>query len=772
MTTLNFLRLRGTNVCSYRSFDIPLNNQGTVFLQGDNGSGKSTPWYALTRLFYGKSPKKLTPSNMVNIHEAKDYWLRVDFERDGVPYAVEEWRDHSNPRPTWRERRNGLLIYRNGQDVTPKDVKNVRALLPALIGYSHKNFLSTVYLPQEYSHVLVEGTPAVKRQHIMWIFGLKKFEDWSQQAKKEKDRLKGKLSDTVHLETEYKDICAELQAMGSLQDLVAAFKKALHIKDRLTSKLTVLESVLERDVVLASQIARREKLTEQLRALGMTDMLSSDELRALEKEIETLQEAVATYKQQAQALVGAYKIQKELEQYADIPQLAELRNSLEKVQKQKLLLQNIELPAAKKADEIREALEAIDETSDVAFLEEKVFTFETQRKALENKLAQLVSQINRGVCPTCKRPWNIEAEDLEKLKQERDSSRVSLDNINKSYHLYRGRMKAGQRRDELKAKLERLPSSDADEIECVIEKLMSEEKKLVTDISVAENKIKLEAQLRALPPFSLEELRGKLATGKDLLAQKKALHEKGAEAARLLDQIAELPAGDSDVVERSVADTREAIALSRKRLEKVTARLYALQTQREKYKELKDRRDRLKLRIDQVTRSREDCRIWGHLQEGFQFLLKKQEHVLLSRVTQRLPSYLLPLFGKQSQWLRAELCKDSAGIDMRLTSVGKPLPAEGPSPGMRAKLGLATIFAIRDTHEHAHCNLLVLDEPLQKMDSTCRPGFMDILNSLVKQKIGTIIVTAHDAEIKGAEFDRRWHATITRGISSLELDDR
>lgn len=771
MKNLNFKRLRGTNVCSYPHFDIPLDNQGTVLLQGDNGSGKSTPWYALAKLFYGKSPKKLTHATMINVHDPKDYWLRVDLEVDGVPYAVEEWREHTKPKPAWHEKKNGLLIYRNGQDITPKDVKNVRALLPSLIGYSNQNFLSTIYLPQEHNHVLIEGTPAVKRQHVMWIFGLKKFEDWSLQAKKEKDRLKGKLNDTVHLEEEYKGICEELTALGSLKSLVTRYKHVGRLKTQLTSKLTVLENVLERDLVLRTQIERREKITERIRALGMVDIMSSEELHTLEKEIDRLREDVTLFKQQAQTLIGAHRIQKELDQYDAMPPLSQLRSDLEKTQKNKILLQNIELPEAIKADKTRDELDAIDEISETAFLIDKVHSLDMQRKALEEKLSHLLQHIKRGVCPVCKRPWELSDEELEKLKTERDTTRATLDNVNKHYHSYHLRMKAAQRRDELKAQLEKLPSSDPDEIECVIERLISEEKKLVTDISVAENKIKLEAQIRALPPFTLEELRKKLTVSKTALVTKKDLYDRTAEAVRLLEQIAELPAGDLEIIDRSIRETKEATTTNRKRLEKITARLYALQNQRARYSEMKERQDRLKLRIDQTLKAREDCRIWGTLQEGFQFVLKKQEHVLLEKVTQRLPSYLLPLFGKQSQWLRADLCKDSAGIDMRLTSVGKQLPMEGPSPGMRAKLGLASIFAFRDIYEQAHCNLLILDEPLQKMDSTCRPGFMEILSTLVKKKIGTIIVTAHDAEIKGAEFDKRWHAMITRGISSLEFNE-
>lgn len=80
---LRFLRIYGENVCSYRRFDLNLERRGMVLCTGLNGSGKSTPWHALTHLFYGWTSKGQRGASLRNIHTDGEYLFRVEAEVRG-----------------------------------------------------------------------------------------------------------------------------------------------------------------------------------------------------------------------------------------------------------------------------------------------------------------------------------------------------------------------------------------------------------------------------------------------------------------------------------------------------------------------------------------------------------------------------------------------------------------------------------------------------------------------------------------------------------------
>jgi len=129
---------------------------------------------------------------------------------------------------------------------------------------------------------------------------------------------------------------------------------------------------------------------------------------------------------------------------------------------------------------------------------------------------------------------------------------------------------------------------------------------------------------------------------------------------------------------------------------------------------------------------------------------------------------MTPLFGRQSEWVTAELCRAKQGVGMQIRIADKVLPVNGPSPGQRAKLGLAILFAMRDLYATGNSNLLILDEPLWRIDERSRPAFMEIIEDIHK-RVETLVITTHETEIKGYTFDRRWHASFQEGTSHLSM---
>jgi DNA repair exonuclease SbcCD ATPase subunit len=226
--------------------------------------------------------------------------------------------------------------------------------------------------------------------------------------------------------------------------------------------------------------------------------------------------------------------------------------------------------------------------------------------------------------------------------------------------------------------------------------------------------------------------------------------------------------GDLQEIRTKLESTEDVLKKSRTRISELGEGISNTKQSIQQVKGLEERRIRIETEASSSRQAIRDSKIWSALREGFAHLLRVKERRILRRVTQELPAYLVPLFGRQSDWLHTELCKEEGGVEMRIMSGDKELPAKGPSPGQRAKLGLALLFALRDMYATNTCNLLILDEPLWKIDEETRPAFLDLLQE-IRQRVETLVITTHEAEIKGHSWDHRWEATIEQGISTLSM---
>jgi DNA repair exonuclease SbcCD ATPase subunit len=758
---LRFTRLQGTNVCSYERFDIPLSGQGTVLLTGINGSGKSTPWYALTHLLYFLTTKGLSKRAMINVHNPRNYWVRVDFELDGVPYAIEQYQQH-NVLGT------GMTIYRKGENITPHGERETKAYIPELLKMDRQNFLSRVFLSQEHTHVLVEGKPSEKAEHLQWIFGLASYKLLSDAARRNTSDMKQQIGDVERLEEELKDLESHLKKLSTLTKLTKELASMGEERKTLEREIEVLEG---KRTGLADQVTKieiREDLVDELRDLGVEGAPTVTDVAELKAKMGSIHDSLATCRNQLDHAKKAALLREELVKYRDLAPVADLRKDLEEARSQKLLLSKVTLPEAEKAFKFRNRLNKITEEADLADLEEKEEEQDRKLRKLEARVKTIRHQLKRGVCPTCKKPWKGTVEDIKALEEELSDARVQLDQASKQYHAAHARAEDARVRVSLTKKLKDLPEQDPQDIEVQIEQLMRQEKGLRADLTIAEERESLRSKLRDAPADPPKVLKEKVKALEDDLRKARSAYERTSKAFDLLRRIAKLPLGDLQEIKKKLETTESVLKSSRDRVSELGDQISGMKQDIQSVKSLEERRTRIETAVVNSRQALRDSKIWASLRDGFTYLLRVKERRLLKRVTQELPSYLIPLFGSQSNWLHTELCKEEGGVEMRIMSGDKELPAKGPSPGQRAKLGLALLFALRDMYATNTCNLLILDEPLWKIDEETRPAFLELLHD-IRQKVETLIITTHEAEIKGHAWDHRWEASIEQGISTLSM---
>lgn len=759
---LRFTRLTGHNVCSYPDFDLDLTNKGSVLITGVNGSGKSTPWYALTHLLYYMTPKGIRYKEMINIHDPKDYHLRLELEIDGIPYAIEEYREHTL---------HGAcrIIWRNGKDITPKGDSAVKAFIPELLGLDQQSFLSNVFLSQEHTHILVDGKPTERQRHIMWLFGLAAFETLATEAKKERDGLKGEISDVDRIQEEITDIEAHLKKLPTLTYAQESLDEMTGRRSDLEKETTILEGRRSRLADQVSKVEIRDGLVDELRELAMDESPTATDVADLGRQVSDLADKLANTKSQMVLARKAEELREELSRYRDLPPVADLRRDLEKVQQAKLLATEVTFPQAERGAKLRARLNKIprDDVDKIADLEDREAELQTAIKRLTQRVKDTQLRLKRGICPTCKKPWELDEHEVADLEKALAEDRSKLDDTNKRYYTVHARAEDARLRASLVHKLEKLPKEDPQDIEIEIAALARQEKGLRADLTVAEEREEIRTKLSDAPKETSTELRDRVKDLTGELADLRQLHGRTKQAHDLLRRIAKLPTGDLQQLRKKLVEVEKSLGSNRDDVKHLTEKIAETQSDLREVERLTDQLKQKQDRIHTAQRAIRDAKIWDTLREGFGHILRARERKLLQRISKELPTYFNPLFGEQSQWCQAELCKEGVGgIDIQVFSNERKLPPKGPSPGQKAKLGIALLFALRDLYAQNQCNLLILDEPLWKIDQEARPAFLEILDRL-RQKVETLIITTHEQEIKGHAFDQRWEATITNGLSTL-----
>ncbi len=759
---LRFTRLTGHNVCSYPDFDIDLTNKGSVLVTGVNGSGKSTPWYALTHLLYWMTPKGIKYKELINIHDPKDYHLRLELEIDGVPYAIEEYREHTI-------HGNCRIIWRNGKDITPKGDQATKLYIPELLNLDQQSFLSNIFLSQEHTHVLVDGKPMERQKHIMWLFGLNAFETLATEAKKERDALKGEISNVERIQEEIKDIETQLKDLPTKTFAEEQLESAKAERATLESEITVLEGRRSRLADRVSKVEVRDGLVDELRELAMDESPTATDVADLSRQVSDTADLLASTKSNLALARKAEELRDELANYRELPPVEDLRQDLERVQEKKLRAVEVTLPQAQRAARLRTKLNKIarDEVDKLENLEDRETELQNTIKKLTRRVKDTQLQLKKGVCPTCKRPWEMSEDEIKELEVTLTDARSSLDDTNKRYYAIHARAEDARQMGSLRRKLEKLPEEDPQDVEIEIADLVRQEKALRADLTVAEEREEIRAKLSGAPKESSDKLRQQVKRLTGELADLRQLFNRTKQAHNLLRQIAKLPQGDLKQLKRKLVNVEESLQEGRAKIKDLTELIANTQSDLREVERLMDQRRTKQEKVHTARSAIRDSKIWDTLREGFGHLLRARERKLLQRISKELPTYFNPLFGEQSQWCQAELCKEGGGgVDIMVRSNDRLLPPKGPSPGMKAKLGISLLFALRDLYAQNQCNIIVLDEPLWKIDQEARPAFLEILDQL-RQKVETLIITTHEQEIKGHAFDHRWEATIENGLSTL-----
>lgn len=234
---------------------VDLDKQGLVSVVGENrdarpgdgdvtasnGSGKSTLLKCFVRAWFGAKKacdRELKSACLYGGPAGTRFRIESEVVRNSHTYRVVEAYKH----PDYP---NGVSFYIDGKQVGSKNSEESYrpTFLKAALGLTYEEFISTVVIPQNSAHVLINGTPQACIEFISKMFGLGRYDDLYE-----------------HFKTRYDNTSEALQALVPVKAERDTYKQQLA---DLPPKSEIVESFDALSLDVSKLRARRKKLREQ-----------------------------------------------------------------------------------------------------------------------------------------------------------------------------------------------------------------------------------------------------------------------------------------------------------------------------------------------------------------------------------------------------------------------------------------------------------------------------------------------------------------------------
>lgn len=164
---IKYKKLRWGHCFSYGdNNELDFNSCSIIQLVGKNGHGKSSIALILEEVLFNKNSKGVKKQHILNRNSgAKNYWISLSFERDGIPYEIK----------TQRGSTQTVTLLRNGEDVSAHTATQTFKDIEALIGYDHKTFSQIVYQSSASSLEFLTATDSNRKKFLIDLLNLSKY---------------------------------------------------------------------------------------------------------------------------------------------------------------------------------------------------------------------------------------------------------------------------------------------------------------------------------------------------------------------------------------------------------------------------------------------------------------------------------------------------------------------------------------------------------------------------------------------------------------------
>lgn len=271
-----YLKVQGFR--SYIDTTIDFTSFGNIFcVIGENGAGKSSIIEMIsTALYWCNSCTDAKGSGMdecINSN-CNSFTIEFCFVMNGIEYIVNTSKIRGESRT--------LDFYINGVNQSEK-VSETQEKINSILKMNYDTFMDTVCIGQGASSRFMNKKPAERKQTLMQILDVQKFEDYENKAKEKKKQIKDELDSLKYkidiLEDSFIDVFTVEKSINN-------DKKELKSKERELVKLKKdLEIIQKEKIEYENNIQRQQELQKSIIAARNQMERNIDKKNELEKRI-------------------------------------------------------------------------------------------------------------------------------------------------------------------------------------------------------------------------------------------------------------------------------------------------------------------------------------------------------------------------------------------------------------------------------------------------------------------------------------------------------
>lgn len=159
--------LQADNVFSYKNLYVEFDNANITQILAPNGYGKTNIINALLEGLYGNNPRGYKKGDIPNsLTGSNNYYIKVNFEVEGVPYSVITDR---------RGAKLNLTLESEGHDLSSHTSKDTYKEIQELLGIDYSLACSLIYQSATTSMEFLSATDAARKKYLLNLLSLESY---------------------------------------------------------------------------------------------------------------------------------------------------------------------------------------------------------------------------------------------------------------------------------------------------------------------------------------------------------------------------------------------------------------------------------------------------------------------------------------------------------------------------------------------------------------------------------------------------------------------
>lgn len=256
-----------------------------------NGTGKSSIYYVIQEILFGKNSKDTLKAYTGNIYtNPNSYSGRLDFKHAGKNYSITLSRTSGKVK---------LLVLEDGKDISESTVPKNLKLIERLLGVDYDLFTMLTYISPTIStpNILFFGTPKEKRDLFVKLFNLQEITEKTKKARSVYSELNSELRGIETTIKHEKPITIPKTPVrdSDIDKIPELEKEVQNLNNVLANELVKQLNLYKEGAKIHREI---EKLEAELSELDIPEIVTSEEIEKLVADISKAEGVLAGLKKE------------------------------------------------------------------------------------------------------------------------------------------------------------------------------------------------------------------------------------------------------------------------------------------------------------------------------------------------------------------------------------------------------------------------------------------------------------------------------------------